>query len=88
MVFVPSALQKYTVNKSEITIEASNLLEMIAKLDEQCPGIRKHILSKTGELHRFINIYINSDNVHDLQGLSTCLCDGDEVTIVQAVAGG
>ncbi len=87
-VFVPSALQKYTANKPMITIEASNTLEMIDRLEEQCAGIKKHLLSKTGQLHRFINIYINSDNVQDLQGLSTCLRDGDEVTIVQAVAGG
>lgn len=85
---VPTPLRSYTGGASEVATSGSSLAEAIRTLDGQFPGIRERVCDETGELRRFVNVYVNGEDVRFLQGLTTPLKEGDEVSIVPAVAGG
>ena len=87
-VLIPTALQKYTDNKAEIECTASNVGALIEALEGDCPGIKARICDETGAPRRFLNFYVNSEDIRFLDGTQTPLKDGDEVSIVPAVAGG
>ncbi|MDE2803021.1 MAG: MoaD family protein, partial [Chloroflexota bacterium] len=65
-----------------------NLADMVDAMEEQFPGIKERLIDETGELRRFVNIYVNGEDVQFLQGLDTEIKASDEVSIVPAVAGG
>lgn len=85
---VPTPLRSYTLGAGEVTISGHSLAEAIGALDSRFPGIGQRICDESGELRRFVNIYINGEDVRFLQGLITPLKAGDEVSIVPAMAGG
>lgn len=85
---VPTPLQKFTQNKPEIKAEGANIKELIEDLEKNFPGIKARICDDTGTVRRFINIYVNEEDVRFLQRDETPLKDGDEVSIVPAIAGG
>jgi molybdopterin synthase sulfur carrier subunit len=86
---IPTPLRRVTGGKDSTTVKAGSLKECLAQLDGQFPGLKERIVdNSSGELHRFVNIYVNGEDVRFLQGLQTALKDGDEVSIVPAVAGG
>ncbi len=85
---VPTPLRSYTLGVGEVAISGNSLAEAIGALDSQFPGIGQRICDESGELRRFVNIYINGEDVRFLQGLTTPLKTGDEVSIVPAMAGG
>ncbi len=85
---LPTSLQKYANNEKLLQVEASTVQEMIDSLVDRYPGIKNHLLDETNALRRFINIYINSDDIRFLDLTDTQLKDGDEITILTAVAGG
>ncbi|MFP4009810.1 MAG: MoaD/ThiS family protein [Spirulinaceae cyanobacterium] len=87
-VLVPTALQKYTNNQASIDAEGSNITELIDSLESHCPGIKSRICDEAGKPRRFLNLYVNSEDIRFLEGVDTKLSDGDEVSIVPAVAGG
>lgn len=87
-VLVPTALQKYTDNRASIDAEGSNIIELIDSLESHCPGIKSRICDEAGQPRRFLNLYVNSEDIRFLKGIDTQLSDGDEVSIVPAVAGG
>ncbi len=87
-VLVPTALQKYTNNQASIDAEGSNINELIDSLEGHCPGIKSRICDEQGKPRRFLNLYVNSEDIRFLEGVDTQLNDGDEVSIVPAVAGG
>ncbi len=80
-------LQRLVGGQRAIKIEGSTVIELLDRLDEQYPGFKQQIISD-GQLHRFVNIYLNGEDVRFLQGLDTSTNSGDEVSIVPAVAGG
>lgn len=89
VVKIPTPLRRVTNGKDSVSLKAANLSEALQQLDGQFPGIKARIVDATsGELHRFVNIYVNGEDVRFLQGLKTAIKDGDEVSIVPAVAGG
>jgi MoaD family protein len=87
-VLVPTPLQKFTDNQAEIHSTGSSVGELIDTLETSFPGIKERLCDETGSPRRFINFYVNSEDIRFLEGTATALKDGDEVSIVPAVAGG
>ena len=87
-VLIPTPLQKFTNNEATIECEGGNIVELMSALDSRVPGIRARLCDDQGELRRFVNFYVNSEDIRFLEGKETALKDGDEVSIVPAVAGG
>ncbi|BAU63787.1 ThiS family domain protein [Stanieria sp. NIES-3757] len=87
-VLIPTPLQKFTNNQATIECGGSSISELIDALENNCPGIKARICDETGQPRRFLNLYVNSEDIRFLEGTDTTLTDGDEVSIVPAVAGG
>lgn len=85
---IPTPLRPLTKGQGEVETEARSVLEMIETLDSAHPGIKDRLCDETGELRRFVNIYVNEEDIRFLKGRLTSLKDGDEVSIVPAIAGG
>jgi molybdopterin synthase sulfur carrier subunit len=84
---IPTILRTYTGGEKIVTAEGGSLQELIANLDTTYAGIGERLIDDSG-LRRFVNVYLNDEDVRFLEGLSTELSDGDSVTILPAVAGG
>ncbi len=87
-VLIPTPLQKLTQDQAEIHCQGSTIRELLDSLEANCPGIKARLCDESGELRRFVNFYVNSEDIRFLDGSSTPLQDGDEVSIVPAIAGG
>ncbi len=87
-VLVPTPLQKFTNNQAMIECDGSTVGELIDSLESSCPGIKDRLCDESGQPRRFLNFYVNSEDIRFLDGTSTPLKEGDEVSIVPAVAGG
>jgi len=85
---VPTILRPYTQGASEVSVEGSTLSEVLDSLDTSYPGIKSRVLDDSGELRRFVNIYVDNDDVRFTEGLQTSIKDGGQVSIIPAVAGG
>ncbi len=85
---IPTILRTYTGGASEVPAEGATLGELIADLDRNHAGIAARILDDTGKLRRFVNVYVNDDDVRFAEGLATEIKDGANVSIIPAVAGG
>jgi len=85
---IPTPLQKLTQNQPEVKAGGTNIKELIEDLEKKFPGIKERICDDAGKLRRFINIYVNEEDVRFLQQDATTLKDGDEVSIIPAIAGG
>ena len=87
---IPTILRAYVKDQStvEITPEVATLKGVLESLEAMAPGILQRVISDTGELRRFVNLYVNDDDVRFLDGLNTPTPDGAQVSIVPAVAGG
>ena len=88
LVRIPTPLRSLTRGAAQVQADASNVQDLIDVLESQYPGLRDRLVENGGELRRFINIYINQEDIRFLQGASTTLKQGDEVSIVPAIAGG
>lgn len=85
---VPTPLRPLAGGQDILQIEGADLQQCISALEGQFPGFRERLCDETGEIRRFVNIYVNGEDVRFLSGLTTPLRSGDEVSIVPAVAGG
>ncbi|HXH85179.1 MoaD/ThiS family protein [Petrachloros mirabilis] len=85
---IPTPLRPLTKGQGEVEAQASNISNMIEMLNEAHPGLKDRLCDETGELRRFVNIYVNEEDIRFLKGKETSLNDGDEVSIVPAIAGG
>ena len=85
---IPQPLRNLTGNQSTVKGDGATLASLVANLEGSFPGMRERVMDETGQLRRFVNIYVNGDDVRFIDGLGTALKDGDEVSIVPAVAGG
>ena len=85
---IPSPLLKLTNNQSEVTAEGNTIAEVLNNLENQFTGIKERICEENGTPRRFINIYINEEDVRFLEGENTTVKDGDTVSIIPAIAGG
>jgi molybdopterin synthase sulfur carrier subunit len=87
-VLIPQPLRNLTGNLSKVSGEGSTLVQLVANLEGSYPGMKERVLDESGQLRRFVNIYVNGEDVRFTEGLATSLKDGDEISIVPAVAGG
>ena len=85
---IPTPLQKLTGEKAEIAAVGQTVLDLIQDLDRQFPGFKDRLCDPDGKLRRFVNIYINEEDIRFLKQEGTPLKDGDEVSIIPAIAGG
>ena len=87
-VLIPTPLQKFTQDKATVECEGTTVNELLDSLEQNCPGIKARLCDDQGQLRRFVNFYVNSEDIRFLDGANTALKEGDEVSIVPAVAGG
>jgi molybdopterin synthase sulfur carrier subunit len=85
---IPTPLRKLTNNEELIEIDAATIGEAIAELQKRYPGIQERLLDEKGEVRRFVNVYVNEEDIRFLKNQNTPLKDGDEISIIPAIAGG
>ena len=85
---VPTVLRKHTGGEKTVTGEGATLADLVADLETRNAGLGPALVGEDGSLHRFINVYVNDEDVRYLAGIATPLNDGDSVSILPAVAGG
>ncbi len=85
---LPTVLRSQAAGASVVSVDGSTVGEVLSKLVAEYPGMAGQVLTEDGGLHKFVNIYVDDDDVRYLQGLDTPVNDGAEVSILPAVAGG
>jgi molybdopterin converting factor small subunit len=85
---VPTILRTYTGGAGDVVVSGGTLQEALADLDAQYPGIGARVLDDEGRLRRFVNVYVNDDDVRFLEDLATPTPEGSSISIIPAVAGG
>lgn len=85
---IPTPLRSLTKGQGEVEAKGATVSEMIDYLNASHPGFKERLCDEKGELRRFVNVYVNEEDIRFLQGKDTPLKEGDEVSIVPAIAGG
>ncbi len=85
---IPTPLQKLTGDKGQVELEAASVRELIAGLEKNYPGIKDRLCDEAGKIRRFVNFYLNEEDIRFLKQEDTALKNGDEISIVPAIAGG
>jgi MoaD family protein len=85
---IPTPLRKYTQGQEEVIAAGKTVGELIADLEAKYPGIKERICDDKGALRRFVNVFVKDEDVRFQKNLDTPVADGDEVSIVPAIAGG
>ena len=85
---IPTPLRPLTKGQGEVEVSAGSIVDLIDNLNAAHPGIKARLCDDSGELRRFVNIYVNEEDIRFLKGKDTSLKAGDEVSIVPAIAGG
>ena len=88
IVRIPTPLRKLTGGAEEVNAAGKNVGELIGELEKKYPGIKERICDESGSVRRFVNIFVKDEDIRFLQNLDTPIKDGDEVSIVPAIAGG
>ena len=85
---IPAVLRTHTGGEKKVTGSGGTLRELLEDLETQHEGLKPALLNDAGRLHRFLNVYLNDEDVRFLDGMETPVADGDTVSILPAVAGG
>ena len=85
---IPTPLQKLTNEQEEVDVKASSIRDLISSLDKNFPGIKERICDESGNVRRFVNIFLNDEDIRFLNKEETGLKEGDVVSIIPAIAGG
>ncbi len=85
---LPTILRKHAAGEPRVDADGATLRELLADLESRYPGITKNVVTEDGALHRFVNVYVNDEDVRFLGSLETSVREGDTVSILPAVAGG
>ena len=85
---IPTPLRKLTNDEELIEVDAATIGEAITELQIRFPGIKERLLDETGAVRRFVNVYVNEEDIRFLQNQDTKIKSGDEVSIIPAIAGG
>ena len=85
---IPTILRTYTGGESEVSAEGADLAAVLEDLDSSYAGIKARVLDDSGEIRRFVNVYVGNDDVRFLEGLDSNTPDGTQISIIPAVAGG
>jgi molybdopterin synthase sulfur carrier subunit len=85
---IPTPLQKITNNQPEVTTQGVTVAEVIENLNASFPGLKDRICDESGKVRRFVNVYVNDEDIRFLEKENTHVKEGDEVSIIPAIAGG
>ena len=85
---VPTPLRKFTNGADEVNAQGNNVRSLVEDLERKFPGIKERICDDGGKIRRFVNVYVNGDDIRFLQNMETALKEGDNISIVPAIAGG
>jgi sulfur-carrier protein len=85
---IPTPLRKLTNGEELVEVDAISVGAAIVELQSRFPGIKERLMDDTGEVRRFVNVYVNEEDIRFLQNQQTPLKDGDEISIIPAIAGG
>ena len=85
---IPTPLRRVTDGQDKVDTEGATLRQIIDSMESQYPGIKERICDEDGNLRNFVNVYVNGEDVRFLDGVDSATGDGDEISIVPAVAGG
>ena len=85
---IPTPLQKLTKDQAEVAASGKTVDELIQDLERQFPGVKERLCDPSGRLRRFVNVYVNDEDIRFLKQEATSVKDGDEVSIIPAIAGG
>jgi len=85
---VPTPLRKFTNGADEVKAQGNTVRVLVDDLESKFPGIKERICDETGKIRRFVNVYVNGDDIRFLQNMETALKEGDAISIVPAIAGG
>ena len=85
---IPTPLRKFTGDQSDVEVDGGTVGEVVDNLESSYGGIKEKLIDETGAVRRFVNIYVNDEDIRFLDGPETAVKDGDSVTIVPAIAGG
>ena len=85
---IPTPLRKLTNNEELVEVNGATIGDAINELQTRYPGIKERLLDETGAVRRFVNVYVNEEDIRFLQNQQTKLKDGDEISIIPAIAGG
>ena len=88
IVRIPTPLRRLTGNQAKVQVGGGTITEVIGALDKAHPGIKDRLVDEGGEIKRFVNIFVNGEEIRTLQGPATVVKEGDEVSIIPAMAGG
>lgn len=87
-VLIPTPLRRFTGGEARVEISGATVSEVLDGLDAQYPGIGDRLRDDSGQIRRFVNVFVNGRNIRDGDGAETMLSPGDEVGIIPAMAGG
>ncbi len=85
---VPTPLRRFTGGADEVSVSGATVASVVENLEQHHPGIKERICDEEGKVRRFVNIFVNGDDIRFLSNLETVVKEGDEVSIVPAIAGG
>ena len=88
IVRIPTPLRRLTQNQPEVEAEGDTVESLIENLEANYPGIKERICDESGNIRRFVNIYLNDEDIRFLDGNATAVKDGDEISVIPAIAGG
>ncbi len=85
---IPTPLRKYTNNAAEVSASGATIKEILSDLDKNHPGLKERICDENGKIRKFVNIFLNDEDIRFMDSADTIVKDGDEIGIVPAIAGG
>ena len=85
---IPTVFRKFTDNEATVEVSPGTIGELIEQLGERYPGLKDQLLTDEGQLHRFVNVYVNDEDARYLEKLDTKVSEGDKVSLLPSVAGG
>jgi len=88
LIRIPAPLRAVTAGESEVRVDGESVDAVLGQLEGRFPEIRRRIRDDAGEIRRFVNLYVNGEDIRFLSGLETAVKSGDEMSIIPAVAGG
>jgi molybdopterin synthase sulfur carrier subunit len=85
---IPVPLRNLTANQAEVAVEGATVKEILEDLNRKHPGIKDRICDESGNIRRFVNVYVNEEDIRFLKSGDTAVKDGDDISIIPAIAGG
>lgn len=85
---IPTPLRAYVNGQTEVTLEGNTVSAVMVNLVEEYPALRPHLFNGEGQLRPFVNLFLNEDNIKDLQGMDTPLQENDRLMLIPSIAGG